>query len=537
MVGSAGAIALLTFSGLTRAAEPGPDAVPLHVTDIQTPDAVEPAAAMTKALRRAVREARGWSLAPGAIAPEALQCSHSTSRPRHWSVAPPARDAEKAKSLIYAGDDKLAAGDLAGALAAYQAGDDIMRVPTTGIGIARVLMSQGRLAEAADFARWVADEPVASGEAPPMADARRDARELAKTAVKRAAWVKVLVDKSPVGPSTPVFVDGVVAPLGEDPSTRLVSPGKHTLSIVALGVSGSTFVTAREGDRLSVPMSLSVGPLARVCETAIGSRLRAEHWVWGTVAKKDKRGSALVGTLYHWMRGKGTSVEVFDIPEASEDGIRKATTDALLRLMGGAPKVAVHVKAGNVAGQVFVDDQPIGALAAGEGTFMVPAGAHKLTVRAPGYEDHVSSIVVRPGSPVDLSIDLRAGSSVNGKLVGGIVSLSVGAVLGAVGFVSMAQVKSAQTAVQPARDAEPPEVDVCAPAAARAYGIEGACSKARTFEVLQVVTFPLAAVAGGVGIFLLATSGNKAPPPAKAAWTLVPSVGPGGGALDFAVRF
>ncbi len=51
------------------------------------------------------------------------------------------------------------------------------------------------------------------------------------------------------------------------------------------------------------------------------------------------------------------------------------------------------------------------------------------------------------------------------------------------------------------------------------------CSKGKTFQTMQIVFFPLAAIAGGVGVYLIATSGKSAPRTTNHGQ---PQVGPGG---------
>ena len=60
--------------------------------------------------------------------------------------------------------------------------------------------------------------------------------------------------------------------------------------------------------------------------------------------------------------------------------------------------------------------------------------------------------------------------------------------------------------------------------------ISDACSKGKTFQTMQIVFFPLAAVAGGLGIYLVATSGKSAP--RTTGFMVNPQVGPGGSKLD-----
>ena len=316
-----------------------------------------------------------------------------------------------------------------------------------------------------------------------------------------------------------------------------------------------------EGDYSLEVLTLSlkcVEPPDANCQSRIADQIKADRYVWGTLKKKDKKSGMVSGQLNLWVRGKGTSkwpVEYSqNLTDQNDDALRKIAAEAIEQLTGGPPKGGIRVRAGSIAGQVFIDGQPVGALKSGDGTFMVPSGPHKVTVKAIGYADYEAQIVVKPtGTPTDLSVTLvPAGdrSPINGKRVGGFVSLGAGVAFGVVGLISALQVNSAQTAIADAVTGQPQSFDVCdsgtygnwrptttstnKPAAG---GFENNCSKGKTFQTLQIAMFPLAAVAGGVGIFLLATSGKSAPSPNRTGWTVLPQVGPTGGALEATYRF
>ena len=116
-----------------------------------------------------------------------------------------------------------------------------------------------------------------------------------------------------------------------------------------------------------------------------------------------------------------------------------------------------------------------------------------------------------------------------------------------VGFVSMTPVRSVQDdeAFKGYASKFTSDVDVCTQAkndpSAAAQDVASKCSKAKTFEVVQAVTFPLAAVASGVGIYLLATSdwsGRKsAPKQPQTGFSVTPLVGPQAGKLDVTYRW
>jgi hypothetical protein len=276
------------------------------------------------------------------------------------------------------------------------------------------------------------------------------------------------------------------------------------------------------------------------CQSRIADQIKSDRYLWGTM-KKTKTGT-VVGDVHLWVRGKGTSNHPLDysanLTEPNDDGLKRIAATAIAQLTGGAPKGGVHVRAGNVQGQVFVDGEPLGAIK-GEGTFMIPSGPHKVTVKAVGYADAETQVVVKPtGAPSDVSFNMVVAADttpINGRRIGGIVALGVGGVAAAVGFASMAQVASAQTTIDTLRKTQSMAngFDWCSSPPA---SISSACSKGHTFQTMQIVMFPVAAVGAGVGIFLIATSGKSAPKPTTGL-TWNPQVGPGIGKLDVGYTF
>jgi hypothetical protein len=301
-----------------------------------------------------------------------------------------------------------------------------------------------------------------------------------------------------------------------------------------------------EGDYSLEVLSLSLKcpePPDANCQSRIADQIKADRYVWGVIKKKDKKSGMVVGDLNLWVRGKGTSKHHIEysanLTDQNDDSLRRVAAEAIANLTGGPPKGGLHVTAGNVAGQVFIDGQPVGALKNGDGTFMVPAGSHKIVVKAVGYADSESQVVVRPtGAPVNVTMTMvQAGdhTPVNAKRIGGYAALGAGVAFGVVGLVSALQVKSAQDAIDPARQGRPASFDVCSDANAKSLNLDGACGKGKTFQTLQIAMFPLAAVAGGVGIFLIATSGKSAPKTGHL--QVLPQVGPTGGRLDVTYNF
>jgi hypothetical protein len=306
---------------------------------------------------------------------------------------------------------------------------------------------------------------------------------------------------------------------------------------------------------ITLSLKCSTPPDAN-CQSRIADQIKSDRYVWGSIGKK---GQNVTGTLNFWVRGKGNSkipIEyTANLTESTDDTLRKIASGAINELTGGPPKGGIHVRAGSVAGQVFIDGQPLGALKDGDGSFMIPSGPHKVTVKAQGYADAETQAVVKPtGAPTEVTLvplPMENKSPVNVKRVIGFGAIGVGVGLGVGGLISSLKVNSART--DPAYDTYRHNLskssDVCAAAASGkdpAYpmgtdnkgiaikngNIDGLCSSAKTAQTLQLVFYPLAAVAAGLGVFLVATSGGGAAKKPTTGFQFDPKIGPQGGKLD-----
>jgi hypothetical protein len=296
-----------------------------------------------------------------------------------------------------------------------------------------------------------------------------------------------------------------------------------------------------EGDYSLEVLTLSLKcpePPDANCQSRIADQIKSDRYVWGNLKKK---GPNVAGEVHLWVRGKGTSNWALDysanLTEAGDESLKRIATEAISQLTGGPPKGGIHVRAGNVPGQVFIDGQPVGALKNGEGTFMAPAGPHKVTIKALGYADLENQVVVKPtGAPVDVNLSMIAtgdGAPINTRRWVGFGAIGLGVVSAVVGIVSATQVQSAQNTIDAVRKnpahSQPSTFDWCSSSNAASVNLSDACSKGKTFQTMEIVFFPLAAVAGGLGVYLVATSGKSAP---KTGLVVNPQFGPGGGKLD-----
>jgi len=320
-----------------------------------------------------------------------------------------------------------------------------------------------------------------------------------------------------------------------------------------------------EGDYSLEVLTLSLkcpDPPDAGCQSRIADQIRADRYVWG-VLSKAKKGANVVGELSFWVRGKGTTTYKLDysanLTEPQEEALKKVAADAVLKLTDGPPKGEVKVSAGGIAGQVFVDGQPLGALTGGQGSFFVPSGKHELIVKAPGYADMVSEITVKPTSPTDVTVvPVAVGEKTptNWKRIGGFAALGAGVGFGALGIYQSLEVDriSKDKGYETFRNRYSSNINVCDVATGDAKDepvipmntlkpgeaeeiLTKYCDPGSTAQLLQFVFYPLAALAAGTGVFLLATSGTRAKEKPTMGLVVLPQVSRTGVKVDVGFQF
>ncbi|MBI4950589.1 MAG: hypothetical protein HY908_01010 [Myxococcales bacterium] len=285
-------------------------------------------------------------------------------------------------------------------------------------------------------------------------------------------------------------------------------------------------------------------PIDAACETRIADVIKADRFIW-TVVKLD--GTNVVGEVHMFVRGKGTNRAELkysaNLTEPQDDALLRVAREALATVTGGAPKGAVRIKAGGIAGQVFIDGEAVGALPAEGAEFQLESGKpHRIVVKAPGKSDAETTATVKPSATEEVNItlvDAPTDTSIDGRMIGGFVSIGLGVAAGAVGLWAALDVNSIRN--DPDFDAYraifPPNLNACDQAkdgvkspglgAIDPERIADMCDRAGSREIIQAVTFPVAAVAIGVGAYLLGTSnlaGGDSESTARV--TLVPLLGP-----------
>ena len=284
---------------------------------------------------------------------------------------------------------------------------------------------------------------------------------------------------------------------------------------------------------LSLSLKCSDPPNAD-CQSRIADQIKTDRFIWGTLAKN---GAEVHGVLHLWVRGKGTAIANIDysanLTEANDEALRRVASDAVIQLTGGPPRAPLHVRAGAVGGQVFVDGQPIGALKAGEGTFSVPVGPHKVTVKAIGYLDVEGQVIVSTTSPAVIALTMLPdgfSKPLSPRFLGGLGAVGLGVASGITGVISSVQVNNVMNNGQftAYRQQHSASSYVCAPASAPPSNIVSLCNTGKTFQAMEIVFYPLAAVATGFGLYLMATGTTPPPNPVvfdgllKLAWVAHP---------------
>jgi len=135
------------------------------------------------------------------------------------------------------GDERMAARDFRGALAAYSAADEIVGVPTTGIEVGRAQQALGLWIEARDTWIRVARYPKQREEPKPFTEARSEAEQLALSLGARMPTL--LIDVEPV-PELALLLDQRQLASNLVGVPLRVNPGTHRVEATAPGYEPTT---------------------------------------------------------------------------------------------------------------------------------------------------------------------------------------------------------------------------------------------------------------------------------------------------------
>jgi len=165
-----------------------------------------------------------------------------------------ATDRDNARTYMSDGRTKREAGDLRGALRAFQAADALMHVPTTAFEVAKTEAELSMLIEAREDALQIARSQAKPGEPPPFAEARTSAQKLADDVEPRIPSIRLALKN---GDGATVLIDDVALPPVAIGLPRRLDPGTH-LVVAKLGsLERRITVQVLEREAKEVPIDLS----------------------------------------------------------------------------------------------------------------------------------------------------------------------------------------------------------------------------------------------------------------------------------------
>jgi hypothetical protein len=247
--------------------------------------------------------------------------------PARAIAAPSAAQRETARRLMDEGKARARAGDKERAVEAYQKAHALMKVPTTGMAVAKAQIALGHLVEARDVALEVARMPRSNREPAVFERARKEARELEASLKPRIPTVRIVVKG---GLATKVTVDAAeVAPLllGEPVA---LDPGKHVVGAEnAEGVEAHAEIDLAEREAREIELTLPVAspdvvvttPAAEPTKRAPAKERRGERSTAGDVLVYGGFGLAAVGLAVGGITGALTLSKSGTVKSRCENGI------------------------------------------------------------------------------------------------------------------------------------------------------------------------------------------------------------------------
>lgn len=276
------------------------------------------------------------------------------------------------------------------------------------------------------------------------------------------------------------------------------------------------------------------------CTTRVAEAVNADDFVWGQV---HRAGPGMIGVELH-LSSKRQPERVLAVswPETlTAEALRAKIRQAVADLTWQRGLGDVRIFAGTVNGEVFADGTAVGKILEGDTRVRLPAGTHRIEVRAPGFRIISQTVTVKPNGTSEVTLQAEqldrprsdVSSSYWRKSVGyGTIFLGAG-FLG-LGYYSTRQVTEVNDdpgfVKYKASVAGPG--DVCDAAkqgqtseiggAATPGEVVDMCDRASTYEVMQFVFYGLGLVSVGTGIYLLATDPGDAPKSKNAGFNVMP---------------
>ncbi len=287
------------------------------------------------------------------------------------------------------------------------------------------------------------------------------------------------------------------------------------------------------------------------CTRRVADAVGTSDFVWGTV-RRAAPGQVEVELHLSSRRQPERVLHAVWPEELAPDGNRARVRQAVTDLSWQRGLGEVRVFAGTVDGELYVDGRSAGAIQRGDARLKLPAGSHRIEVRAQGYRVAASDVTVQPNGTVDVTIkpEPEAGGAwsdpAKRRNILGYGALGLAAVFVGAGYYSARQIsevnddpgyeryQAGSSATDVCAAAESGEVVTGAPAPGE---IEDLCNRAHRYNVAQWVFYGLGAVSLGTGIYLLATDPAPVAKPKSGSIRLAPSVGRQGAGIGASFAF
>ncbi|HEY4107208.1 MAG TPA: PEGA domain-containing protein [Polyangiaceae bacterium] len=281
------------------------------------------------------------------------------------------------------------------------------------------------------------------------------------------------------------------------------------------------------------------------CLGKIAAKIKADSFVWGTLAKDGKKFDLKLN-LYR-KRGVSKATELHY--SAKDDAaLSQVATESLSKLAARkshdddeeAERTGkLLLSADDLEGEIVIDGAPSGQIHDGHAVLDLPVGEHDISVRADGYRDAESTVTItsdrrallrlhpekfgtrHAASGEDQGEDSAGGSNSSA----GWGAIIVGGAFAAAGIYATVRVNSInhdadfdgyRAGIPKGDDAcDEANRNVVVPGGPSPSHISDLCSQSKTFAALQYVFFGLGAVAAGTGAVILLTDDKSAPPKAE----------------------
>ncbi len=266
-------------------------------------------------------------------------------------------------------------------------------------------------------------------------------------------------------------------------------------------------------------------PLTAGCESTIAKQIAEPRYIWGSVSVRGSTAHADLFLVHEGHPTKRTHLQYSaNLTEGGDDALARVASQGLRDLVGGILVGTVEIASPESEGTILVDGKEAGTLQKGTLTLELSPGEHQVSLR--GAKGEATTVMIRPGEVAKLTLAPATTTEPqeephSGRKTAAYASFGGAAIFAGLGIFSSIEVHSAATdsRFELYRDGFPPSQDACERADADAVAsVAGAatpsearsfCSKAHTFQILQLVFYPLAAVSAGVGVYLLATDSDS----------------------------